>query len=127
MSDVYLWTGYALAALALFLACRALRRRIIDWRDDRRNPITEEPAPTEPRYPPAFQPEPEVIEGHVMVSDALGEWAPTEHVEERALIADALLVERPWLTLHRPPLWSAWTGAHPVVRLADLDRFGATA
>ena len=127
MRDVYLWTGYGLAALALFLAVRTLRRRFIDWRDDRRNPVTEEPAPAEPRYPPAFEPEPEVIEGHVMVSDALGDWAPTEHELEPHLIADALLHERPWLTLHCPPSWSAWTGAHPVVRLADLERFGAMA
>jgi hypothetical protein len=102
-------------------------RLLVDWLDRRTSPPAVEEPFAGPLYSPAFEPEPEVVEGHVMVSDALGEWAPTEHAVERALIADALMVERPWLTLHKPPLWSAWTGVHPVVRLADLECFGAMA
>jgi len=113
---------------ALYFLGRAGFHRLIDWWDARRNPITEEEsAPVQPRYPPFGEEADEVLEGHVMVSDALGDWAPTEHELEPHLIADALLHERPWLTLHCPPSWSAWTGAHPVVRLADLERFGAMA
>ena len=127
IEHIYALAGLLLLAGAVWFAGRAGLHRLIDWRDDRRNPVTEEPTPTDPRYPPAFEPESEVLEGHVMVSDALGDWAPTEHELEPHLIADALLHERPWLTLHCPPSWSAWTGTHPVVRLADLERFGAMA
>lgn len=67
-----------------------------------------------------------VIEAHEVRTDALGEWEPTRHQLERAAIADRLLVERPWPNL-MPQTWSAWTDAHPVVRAADLDRFGAIA
>jgi len=121
---IYAITGTVLLLGAVYFAGRAGVRRLIDWWDDRANPGTEDDEPVAPKYPPAFE---EVLEGHVMATDELGDWAPTEHVLEPASIADDLMAERPWQTLHKPPSWSSWTGAHPVVRLADLAAFGATA
>lgn len=119
MPDPVLWLLYFLSVL---VAAALIAAVVTGW-FRREKPAPAEEAPFTPLYPP-FDPDAEVVEGHVVDEDELGVWEPTAHELLPASIADRLLEERAWPNL-RTPSWSAWTGAHPVVRLSDLAEFGA--